>query len=127
MKQNYVGLVLLLFLFPGIGCGGEEKGVPKAAMDHFVAASKAITAGDNETALRELTASIEEKPSAWAFYQRAKVMLETGKEGEAAQDCVQGLELDPAHRDLKWFAGELKKPVKKRFKGRFKNPPSARK
>ena len=125
MKQVQVCLVLLACVLPGIGCGDAEKAKTEAAVNHFVAAAKAIAEGDNEAALRELTASIEEKPSAWAYFQRAKVFLDDGKEKEAAEDCVKGLESDPKHRDLKWLQGELKKPAAKRFKGRFKNPPSA--
>ena len=125
MNRVHVWSVVLAVLFSGIGCGETEKGVPKAAVNHFVAATKAIAEGDNETALRELAASIEQKPTAWAYYQKAKVLLDDGKESEAIEDCEQGLKINPDHQDLKWFAGELKKPVKRRFKGRFKNPPSA--
>jgi tetratricopeptide (TPR) repeat protein len=127
MKQVQVCFVLLMFVFPASGCGDSDKGVPEAAVNHFIAASKAIADGDREAALRELTASIEQKPTAWAYYQRAKVLLDGGQESEAADDCVKGLELEPDHRDLKWFAGELKKPAAKRFRGRYKNPPSASK
>lgn len=117
----------MTLMLSGIGCGDAEKAKTKAAVNHFVTAAKAIEAGDNEAALVELAASIEQKPSAWAYFQRAKVMLDSGKESEAAEDCVQGLALDPNHVDLKWLAGEIKKPEKQRFKGRFKDPPSGRK
>ena len=127
MKQKPIGLVLMILLLSGIGCGDAEKAKTEAAVNHFVTAAKAIAEGDHEAAIIELTASIEQKPSAWAYFQRAKVLLETGKESEAAEDCVKGMEVDPKHLDLKWLAGEIKKPAAKRFKGRFKYPPSGRK
>lgn len=103
------------------GCGPATSS--RKAYDHFVAAVQAIEAGDKETALSELSASIEKSPSAWAYFQRARIYIDQGKETEATADIQKGLEVDPQHRDLKWLEAELKKPPAQRFKGRFAKPP----
>jgi tetratricopeptide (TPR) repeat protein len=120
-RQVFVlGTALLSFS----GCGGSGPSTSKA-YDHFVAAAQAIEAGDKDTAVSELSASIEKSPSAWAYFQRARIYLDQGKETEAAADAQKGLEVDPANADLKWLAAELKKPPAQRFNGRFAKPPSA--
>jgi hypothetical protein len=103
------------------GCGGNSSATK--GYDHLVAAAQAISAGDKETAVSELTASIEASPSAWAYFERARINLDQGQEQAAVSDCQKGLELDPKDRNLLWLSGELKKPVAQRFKGRLAKPP----
>jgi tetratricopeptide (TPR) repeat protein len=86
-----------------------------------------MSRGDNETALQELNLSIELEPGAWAYYHRAKIYREMGKDREATADCEAGLKLDPNHGELKWLRGELRKPADRRFQGRYAKPPTAAK
>jgi tetratricopeptide (TPR) repeat protein len=104
------------------GCGGSSTSTSKAH-DHFTAAAAAIEAGDKETALTELSATVESSPSSWAYFERARLYLDKGQEQDALADCQKGLELDPQYRDLLWLAAELKKPPPQRFKGRLAKPP----
>ncbi|MEX0611027.1 MAG: hypothetical protein WD738_00360 [Pirellulales bacterium] len=106
---------------PVSGCGGGPSA--SKAYDHFVAAAKALEAGDKETALTELSASIEKSPTDWAFFERARIYLDKGQEEDAVADCHKGLELDPKDRNLLWLSAELKKPAAQRFKGQFAKPP----
>jgi hypothetical protein len=116
-----IALVLLLVgsLFAGCSSGSSTS----KGYDHLVAAAQAIGAGDKEAALSELSASIENSPSAWAYFERARIHLEKGQEQDAILDCKSGLELDPKDRNLLWLSGELKKPAAQRFKGAFAKPP----
>jgi tetratricopeptide (TPR) repeat protein len=109
--------ILLAF----IGCGGGPSA--SKSYDHLVAAATAISAGDKDTALTELSASIEQSPSAWAYFQRARIYLEKGQESDAVADCQKGLEIDPNYRNLLWLSAELKKPAAQRFKGKLAKPP----
>lgn len=104
------------------GCGGTPS-EPTRSYNHLVAASEAIAAGDKEKAMTELTAVIDTSPNGWAYFERARLQLEQGKEPEAVADCQKGLELEPDNSQLKWLSGELKKPAAQRFKGRFAKPP----
>jgi Tfp pilus assembly protein PilF len=104
------------------GCGAPAA---KEAENHLIAATTAMQSGDKATAISELTASIDESPNTWAYFQRARLYVMQGQNEEAAADCQKGLELDPHDRDLNWLAGELKKPPAQRFKGRFARSPSA--
>jgi tetratricopeptide (TPR) repeat protein len=115
-------LVLSTTVIPMGGCGGSTS--TSDAYDHFIAAANAISAGDKETALSELTATINSSPSAWAYFERARIYLDKGQENEALADCQKGLELDPKDRKLLWLSAELKKPAAQRFKGRFAKPPA---
>jgi Tfp pilus assembly protein PilF len=114
-------LVLWMALLPVTGCGGGPSA--SKAYDHFVAAAKALEAGDKETASTELSASIEKSPTDWAYFERARIYLEKGQEEDALADCQKGLELDPKDSNLLWLSAELKKPAAQRFKGRFAGPP----
>lgn len=104
------------------GCGGTPS-EPTRGYNHLVAASEAITAGDKEKAMTELTAVIDSSPNGWAYFERARLHLEQGKEAEATADCQAGLALEPDNSQLKWLTAELKKPAAQRFKGRFAKPP----
>jgi tetratricopeptide (TPR) repeat protein len=113
--------VLWTALLVASGCGSSTSA--SKSYDHLVAAAQAIEAGDQETAMAELSASLEKSPSAWAYFERARLHLEQGREQEALADCQKGLELDPKNGKLKWLSTELKKPSVQRFKGRFAKPP----
>lgn len=105
-----------------VGCGSRSS--TSRTYNNLVAASEAIAAGDKEKAFAELSTSINSSPSAWAYFERARLNLDKGNEAAAVADCQEGLKLDPTHRDLLWLAGELKKPAPKRFKGKLAKAPS---
>jgi hypothetical protein len=105
---------------PLSGCGGSSA---NKAYDHFIAAANALQAGDKDTAFDELSTTIETSPSAWAYFERARIHLDRGQEAEANADCQAGLALDPKSRELLWLSNELKKPAHQRFKGKLANPP----
>lgn len=105
-----------------VGCGPQEQELGSAT-DHFLAAQDALANNDTETALRELTSSIEVQPDPWAYYQRARIYTDKGEDEKAMADCQAGLALDPEHVEMKWLQGELKKPAGSRFQGRNKEPP----
>jgi hypothetical protein len=115
-------LVLLVAIILVGGCGGSTS--TSAAYNHFVEAANAINAGDKEKAFSELTATIDSSPSAWAYFERARIHLDRGEEQDAISDCQQGLVLDPKDRKLLWLSAELKKPAAQRFKGRLAKPPA---
>ncbi len=118
-------LFTILFVAAGlslVGCGSEKQELGSAT-EHFLAAQDAIAAGDQETALKELTTSIELGPDAWACYQRALIYRDKSDDEKALADCSAGLALDPEHVELKWLQGELKKPKGQRFLGRNREPP----
>ena len=123
MDVRWPALVICTALLALSGCGGGQS--TSKAYDHFIAASNAITAGDKETAFKELSLSLETSPSPWSYFQRARIYLERGQESEAAADCQKGLELSPKDAKLLWLTGEMKKPAAQRFKGKFANPPGA--
>jgi tetratricopeptide (TPR) repeat protein len=106
------------------GCGGASETPTTEGYDHFVAAATALESGNKETALSELNASIDDNPTAWAYFERARLYLEKGQEQDAVADCQKGLELDPQSHQLKWLSAELKKPAPKRFQGRLATPPA---
>ena len=115
--------VFAVLLSASIGCAEPGPRLDDAA-DHFVAAQQALADGDTAKAMEELNASIEGRPNAWAYYQRAKLHSDAGDEAAAMADCETGLGLDPEHSNLQWLRGELKKPAGQRFKGKYANPPS---
>jgi len=119
------GAIVSSTLLFAVGCGGSGSATSASnAEGSLVAAAKAIAAGDDATALSELTASIGKSPSAWAYFERARIHLKQGREDEAKADCQKGLELDSGDRDLKWLSAELQKPSEQRFQGALANPPS---
>jgi Tfp pilus assembly protein PilF len=103
------------------GCGGSPS--TGKSYDHFVAAAKALETGDKETALTELSATLATTPSDWAYFERARLFAESGRDQEAAADVQKGLELAPQNANLKWLDAELKKPADNRFQGKFAQPP----
>jgi hypothetical protein len=120
--RPFPSLVAVLWIcFVASGCGVNHS--TKGASNHLVAASEAIKAGEKDKALAELSASIDASPSAWAYFERARIELDKGQEDEAKADCQKGLAFDPSYPDLKWLSEELSKPPAKRFKGKFAKPP----
>ncbi|MFV2066179.1 MAG: hypothetical protein ACC645_04310 [Pirellulales bacterium] len=107
----------------GSGCGDRGVQLDDWA-EHFVAAQQALDKGDNPKALEELSASIASEPNALAYYQRAKLYSESGDDKAALDDCEAGLAQNARDKNLKWLYDELKKPARKRFKGKFARPPS---
>jgi hypothetical protein len=107
-----------------LGCGGASETPATEGYDHFVAAATALEGGDKQAALTELNASIDDNPTAWAYFERARLHVENGQEQDAVADCQKGLELEPQSAQLKWLSAELKKPAPKRFQGRFAKPPA---
>jgi tetratricopeptide (TPR) repeat protein len=124
MRPSPFPIAVLGIVLVATGCGANRS--TSGASSHLIAASEAITAGDKDKALTELSASIDSSPSAWAYFERARIELEKGKEDEAKADCQKGLEFDPTYADLKWLSDELKKPAAKRFKGKFTKQPGLR-
>ena len=112
----------VLLLLP-VGCLEKNPEVKKS-VNYLIEAREAIAAGDNAKAMEALNASIEAQPNNWALFERAKLQLEAGDEEAALASCEQALELDSESADVLWLKGEIEKPKAKRFKGRFKNPPS---
>jgi len=115
--DSVIGIAFLLIC----GCGGGNS--TRQAANHLVAAAEAIKTNDKDRAFAELSASIDSSPSAWAYFERARLDLEKGQEDAATADCQSGLALDSTHRDLMWLSAELKKPAAKRFKGKLAKPP----
>jgi hypothetical protein len=107
------------------GCDGGSSSASKS-YDHFVAAAKALETGDKETAFTELSATIEKSPSDWAYFERARLLAEQGRDAEANADVQNGLQLQANNANLQWLAAELKKPANERFQGRFAKPPGLR-
>jgi tetratricopeptide (TPR) repeat protein len=112
-------------LFTTLGCG------PQSTLDQagqaFVDAQQAIADGDQQRALELLGKSIESRPDPWAYYQRAKLLMESGQDEPARADIAAGLELQPDNNDLLWLQNQLKKPAANRFRGRDGTPPRATK
>ena len=107
------------------GCGGGSPSASKS-YDHFVAAVEALEAGDKETAFRELSVTIERSPNSWAYFERARLLVDQGRDEEARADCQKGLELAPQDPRLQWLSNELEKPADQRFQGKFAEPPRLR-
>jgi uncharacterized protein HemY len=115
-----VGLLAVL------GCAEAEKGMTKSRTS-LIEAREAIAAGDSAKAIELLNASIADQPNTWAYFELAKLQLAGGDEPAALASCDAALQLDPESPDIVWLKGEIGKPEANRFKGRFKDPPSARK
>ena len=108
------------------GCGGSQ--VEQIdAKNYFLEAQEALRQGDTTKAIAAFTASIESKPNAWAYMERAKLYAAAGQDQQALEDAQKAVELEPENSDTVWLVGELKKPAAQRFKGVFAVPPSARK
>ena len=106
-----------------IGCGDDKPKVSDANK-LFIEASKLIGEGQKEAALEKLNESIAAEPLLWSYRERAKLLIETGKDDAAMKDVDAGLQLAPDDPDLRWLKGEIAKPAAQRFQGKFKTPPS---
>lgn len=122
-KSASAGLfaMMVAVLFGGCDAGKSEVTVSN---NYFIEASRAIGAGDTVKAMEALNASLDIKPSVWAYMERAKLNLQNGDQQAALADCQAALAISPEDRDVLWLQAEIKKPASKRFKGRFKTPPS---
>jgi tetratricopeptide (TPR) repeat protein len=121
----WIGLLVGLLNVTG-GCGGSDVEVMDAR-NYFLEAQEALKQGDTTKAIAAFTASIESKPNAWAYMERAKLNAAAGQDQQALDDAQKAVELEPENSDTAWLVGELKKPAAQRFKGIFAVPPSARK
>jgi len=117
-------LLLLIGLLVVPGCAEKHADVVDSR-NYLVEAREAILAGDSAKAMESLQASIKAKPNTWAYLELAKLQLAAGDDKAAIENCELGLKLDSSNADLRWLQGEANKPEGKRFKGRFKNPPSS--
>ena len=115
---------LATLLLATAGCGQTSGPDLDDSAQSFIAAQQALADGDTDKAKQLLTASIQARPDAWAYYQRAKLYSDTGDDAAAQADCQAGLELDAQNTNLMWLAGELEKPQPQRFRGKFSKPPS---
>lgn len=109
-----------------IGCGSEKES-QATSNQLLIQAREAVVAGDTEKAMAALDGSIASKPTVWAYFERARLSLQSGDEQAALQDCHAALQMSPEDQEVLWLKGEIEKPVDKRFQGEFKNPPSYRK
>ncbi|RIK88931.1 MAG: hypothetical protein DCC67_00150 [Planctomycetota bacterium] len=116
-----VGVVMACY-----GCGGpaQSKTPPSATL--LLDAQEAIRQGDDAKALELLNASIESQPTVWNLMERARLNARLGNDEAAKADCQQMLQVEPTTPDAAWIEAELKKPVGKRFEGKFASPPSHR-
>lgn len=117
----YIGALLVLI---SIGCGDNGPKVSDANK-LFIEASKLIGEGHQQAALEKLDESIADEPLLWSHRERAKLLLEMGKDDAAMKDVDAALRLAPDDPDLLWLQGEIAKPAAQRFQGRFKSPPSS--
>lgn len=106
------------------GCG-DDKPVVSDANKLFIEASKLIGEGQKQAALDKLNESIASEPLLWSYRERAKLLLEMGRDQDALKDCDAALQLAPEDPDLLWLKGEIAKPAAQRFQGKFKTPPSS--
>lgn len=121
--RYFVGALLMLVSVT-IGCGDDGPKVSDANK-LFIEASKLIGEGQQQAALEKLNESISDEPLLWSYRERAKLLLETGKDDAAMKDVDAALQLAPADPDLLWLKGEIAKPAAQRFQGKFKSPPSS--
>lgn len=117
-------LTFFFLLLSVAGCGDAKKQELSESRNFFIEANRAIGAGDSAKAIEALNASIASNPNSWAYFELARQLLEQGDQEAALSNCELALELDPQMADGLWLLAEIKKPETKRFKGRFKNPPS---
>jgi tetratricopeptide (TPR) repeat protein len=100
-----------------VGCGGSQPDGSRFQHDQaaalFLEAMK-VRPTDQARALELLTQSIEARPSHNAYFHRAWIHAQQGREAEAGADVAAGLELEPENRELKWLEAELNKPATQR-------------
>jgi len=123
-RIRYLVVALLMLVAATIGCGDDGPKVSDANK-LFIEASKLIGEGQKEKALEKLNESIAAEPLLWSYRERAKLLIEIGKDDAALKDVDAGLQLAPGDQDLLWLKGEIAKPATQRFQGRFKSPPSS--
>jgi tetratricopeptide (TPR) repeat protein len=123
-RVRYPVVALLMLVAVTIGCGDSGPKVSDANK-LFIEAGKLIGEGQKETALEKLNESIAAEPLLWSYRERAKLLLEIGKDDAAMKDVDAALQLAPDDPDLLWLKGEIAKPAAQRFQGRFKSPPSS--
>ena len=126
MRQLVSTFSLIVMLLLAVGCGSKKFALDEADAA-LVEARKAIGDGDSAKAIELLNQSIEAKPDMWSYYERARLLAETGDDDAAKADVVAGLELEPEHSELLWLQKQLKKSKKSRFKGSAGKPPSVSK
>lgn len=123
-ERNCTALGLaLIWCIATVGCGSNETPISNSNQ-LFIEASKLLGEGRKEAALEKLSQSIAAEPSLWAYRERAKLLLEQGKDDEALKDCDAALALVPEDPDMLWLKDEIEKPAAQRFQGKFKLPPS---
>lgn len=125
-RNVFVACLATVGLWSLLGCAETETGMTKSRTS-LIEARDAIAAGDSAKAIELLNASIADQPNTWAYFELAKLQLAGGDDQAALASCDAALQLDPESPDLVWLKGEIGKPEANRFKGRFKDPPSARK
>ena len=82
------------------GCGGSQ--VEQIdAKNYFLEAQEALRQGDTTKAIAAFTASIESKPNAWAYMERAKLYAAAGQGEQALQDAQKAVELEPDNADTR--------------------------
>lgn len=106
------------------GCGGDRP-IVSDANKLFIEASKLIGEGQKQAALDKLNESIASEPLLWSYRERAKLLLEMGRDEDALNDCDAALNIASEDPDLLWLKGEIAKPAAQRFQGKFKTPPSS--
>lgn len=128
MNLDAVSRIVVVGLFGVVlaGCGGSGPALDEADQA-LVDARAAVASGDQEKAKELLDVSISLKPDTWSYYERARLLAETGDDDAARDDISSGLELDPEHAELLWLQKQIKKPKRSRFKGSSGAPPSASK
>jgi tetratricopeptide (TPR) repeat protein len=124
--QRMLTTLIFGLLWASGGCGGSQV-EQLDAKNYFLEAQEALKQGDATKAISAFTSSIESKPNAWAYMERAKLYAAAGQQDQALQDAQKAVELEPNNSDTHWLETELKKPAGQRFKGVFEIPPSARK
>ncbi|MCA9196379.1 MAG: hypothetical protein KDA87_02535 [Planctomycetales bacterium] len=114
-------LFSLLCLSSLVGCQQEQE--LGSGKEHYLAALDALGKGDTQTAISELSLSIEAEPDVWAYLERARIYSELGEDEKAKQDLVEAKKIDSANTRIGWIEGELRKAKDARYKGRLANPP----
>jgi len=111
-------LALLTLMLGGVlfqsGC--SDANAPPDELAAFTAAMETVNSGDKVEGMKMLTECIENKPTHYAYLERARLYVAENKIPEAKADVNAGLAIDPQHRELLYFAAELEKPEGQRFK-----------
>ena len=124
MARTIATLSIVVLLLAG--CGGKKFALDEADAA-LVEARKAIADGDSAKAIELLDVSIAAKPDTWSYFERAKLLADSGDDEAAKLDITAGLEIEPEHTELLWLQKQLKKPKKSRYKGASGKPPSVSK